>query len=95
MFAASTAVSAGAAALSHDLWVNVVRHGVSSDREELKVARGATVVLGTSTATAWQTIGRASQPTYGAGDQISSDTSGGTHQRIGAATTETSAAANA
>ena len=37
---------AGAATLSHDLWVNVVRHGVSSDREELKVARAATVVLG-------------------------------------------------
>ena len=30
---------AGAATLSHDLWVNVVRHGVSSDREELRVAR--------------------------------------------------------
>ena len=37
---------AGAATLSHDLWVNVVRHGVSSDREELRVARAATVVLG-------------------------------------------------
>ena len=34
---------AGAATLSHDLWVNVVRHGVSSDREELRVARTATV----------------------------------------------------
>ena len=37
---------AGAATLSHDLWVNVVRRGVSSDREELKVARAATIVLG-------------------------------------------------
>ena len=37
---------AGAATLSHDLWVNVVRHGVSSDREELRVARASTVVLG-------------------------------------------------
>ena len=37
---------AGAATLSHDLWVNVVRHGVSSDRDELRVARASTVVLG-------------------------------------------------
>jgi cation/acetate symporter len=37
---------AGAATLSHDLWVNVVRRGVSSDREELTVARTATVLLG-------------------------------------------------
>ena len=37
---------AGAATLSHDLWVNVMRHGVSSDREELRVARASTVVLG-------------------------------------------------
>ena len=36
----------GAAALSHDLWVNVVRHGEASEREQLRVARGATVVLG-------------------------------------------------
>ena len=37
---------AGASALSHDLWVNVVRHGQASGDEELKVARWATVVLG-------------------------------------------------
>src|SRR5215210_1699598 len=37
---------AGASALSHDLWVNVVKGGKASGDEELKVARGATVVLG-------------------------------------------------
>jgi cation/acetate symporter len=37
---------AGAATLSHDLWVNVVRHGAASEREQLRVARGATIVLG-------------------------------------------------
>jgi cation/acetate symporter len=37
---------AGAATLSHDLWVNVVRHGAASEREQLTVARAATVVLG-------------------------------------------------
>jgi cation/acetate symporter len=36
----------GAAALSHDLWVNVVRKGHVAEREQLKVARFATVVLG-------------------------------------------------
>src|SRR5688500_4008678 len=36
----------GAATLSHDLWVNVVRHGHSNPREEFMVARGATVILG-------------------------------------------------
>ena len=36
----------GAAALSHDLWVNVVRHGEASEHEQLRVARGATLVLG-------------------------------------------------
>jgi cation/acetate symporter len=35
----------GAATLSHDLWVNVVRHGHADQREEFLVARGATVVL--------------------------------------------------
>jgi cation/acetate symporter len=35
----------GAATLSHDLWVNVVRHGYADEREQLRVARGATVVL--------------------------------------------------
>ncbi len=35
----------GAAALSHDLWVNVVRHGEAPEHEQLKVARGATVLL--------------------------------------------------
>src|SRR5688572_3318163 len=36
----------GAAALSHDLWVNVVRRGRSESDEELRVARFATVALG-------------------------------------------------
>ncbi len=36
----------GAAALSHDLWVNVVRKGHAPDAEQLRVARAATVVLG-------------------------------------------------
>lgn len=35
----------GAAALSHDLWVNVVRSGHADESEQLKVARGATVLL--------------------------------------------------
>jgi cation/acetate symporter len=37
---------AGASALSHDLWVNVVKHGKASGDEELKVAKAATVILG-------------------------------------------------
>jgi cation/acetate symporter len=36
----------GAAALSHDLWVNVFRSGEADESEQLKVARGATMVLG-------------------------------------------------
>ena len=36
----------GAASLSHDLWVNVVRSGHASESEQLKVARGATILLG-------------------------------------------------
>jgi cation/acetate symporter len=36
----------GAAALSHDLWVNVVRRGHAPEREQLRVARIATVFLG-------------------------------------------------
>jgi cation/acetate symporter len=36
----------GAAALSHDLWVNVVRGGHADTREQLLVARIATVALG-------------------------------------------------
>jgi cation/acetate symporter len=36
----------GAAALSHDLWVNVVRHGRATAHEQLRVARVATLVLG-------------------------------------------------
>jgi len=35
----------GAATLSHDLWVNVVRHGRADGREELIVAKCATVLL--------------------------------------------------
>jgi cation/acetate symporter len=37
---------AGAATLSHDLWVNVVRHGAASEPEQFRVARGSTVLLG-------------------------------------------------
>ena len=37
---------AGAATLSHDLWVNVMRHGAASEQEQLRVARASTVVLG-------------------------------------------------
>jgi cation/acetate symporter len=37
---------AGAAALSHDIWVNVVRGGSPHEGEELRVARASTVVLG-------------------------------------------------
>lgn len=36
----------GAAALSHDIWVNVVRRGHVSEGEQLRVARSATLVLG-------------------------------------------------
>jgi cation/acetate symporter len=36
----------GAATLSHDLWVNVIRKGHVGEREQLRVARGATVALG-------------------------------------------------
>jgi cation/acetate symporter len=36
---------AGAAALSHDIYVHVIRGGRASEKEELKVARGATIVL--------------------------------------------------
>jgi cation/acetate symporter len=35
----------GAATLSHDLWVNVVKGGRAPEREQLVVARGATVLL--------------------------------------------------
>ncbi|HEX6053991.1 MAG TPA: sodium/solute symporter [Gemmatimonadaceae bacterium] len=36
----------GAAALSHDLWVSVVRRGEADAREQLRVARAATIALG-------------------------------------------------
>jgi len=36
----------GAAALSHDLWVSVVRKGEAREKEQLAVARGATLFLG-------------------------------------------------
>jgi cation/acetate symporter len=36
----------GAAALSHDLWVNVVRNGTAPHDEQLRVARVASVLLG-------------------------------------------------
>jgi cation/acetate symporter len=37
---------AGAAALSHDLWVNVVRDGHASEHEQLRIARVSTLLLG-------------------------------------------------
>lgn len=37
---------AGASALSHDLYVGVIRRGVSAEKEEVKVAKIATVCLG-------------------------------------------------
>ena len=37
---------AGASALSHDIWVGVVRRGHSDEREQVLVARIATIVLG-------------------------------------------------
>lgn len=36
----------GAAALAHDLWVHVVRHGVADEREQFRVAKGSTIMLG-------------------------------------------------
>ena len=36
----------GAAALSHDLWVNVVRGGQAGGEEQLRIARAASVLLG-------------------------------------------------
>jgi cation/acetate symporter len=36
----------GAAALSHDLWVNVVRNGEAPEHEEFRVARAATFLMG-------------------------------------------------
>jgi cation/acetate symporter len=36
----------GAAALSHDLWVHVVRHAAADEREQFLVARIATLMLG-------------------------------------------------
>ena len=36
----------GAAALSHDLWVNAMHRGEADSGEELRVARAATVILG-------------------------------------------------
>jgi cation/acetate symporter len=37
---------AGASALSHDIFVHVVRHGESTDAEQVRVARIATIVFG-------------------------------------------------
>jgi cation/acetate symporter len=37
---------AGASALSHDIFVHVVRGGHATDREQVRVARGATIVFG-------------------------------------------------
>src|SRR5215210_1885389 len=39
-------VLSGAAALSHDVWVNVVRHGDAPEHEQLRVARVATLLMG-------------------------------------------------
>ena len=38
---------AGASALSHDIFVHVIRHGTATDREQVRVARVATVIFGT------------------------------------------------
>ncbi len=35
----------GAAALSHDVWVNVFRHGKATEREQMIVARSSTILL--------------------------------------------------
>ena len=37
---------AGASALSHDIFVHVVRRGHATDQEQVRVARGATVIFG-------------------------------------------------
>jgi cation/acetate symporter len=37
---------AGASAISHDLYVGVIRRGISNEKEEVKVAKTATVCLG-------------------------------------------------
>jgi cation/acetate symporter len=37
---------AGASALSHDLYVGVLRRGVANEKEEVKVAKAATICLG-------------------------------------------------
>ncbi len=37
---------AGASALSHDIYVNVVKHGEASEKEQVKVAKIATVIFG-------------------------------------------------
>ncbi|MFP3553952.1 cation acetate symporter [Paraburkholderia sp. SIMBA_049] len=37
---------AGSSAISHDLYANVLRHGNTSDREEMRVSRLTTLVLG-------------------------------------------------
>ncbi|HLO67270.1 MAG TPA: sodium/solute symporter [Holophaga sp.] len=37
---------AGASALSHDLYVGVLKHGQSNEREEMRVAKVSTVILG-------------------------------------------------
>jgi cation/acetate symporter len=37
---------AGASALSHDIYVHVVKRGKATEQEEVKVARGATIVFG-------------------------------------------------
>jgi cation/acetate symporter len=37
---------AGASALSHDLYVGVLRHGKSNEKDEMKVAKASTVILG-------------------------------------------------
>jgi cation/acetate symporter len=39
---------AGASALSHDIFVHVVRHGDASESEQLRVARVATIIFGLS-----------------------------------------------
>jgi cation/acetate symporter len=37
---------AGASALSHDIFLHVVRRGTASERDQIRVARGATILMG-------------------------------------------------
>ena len=55
----------GAAALSHDLWVHVVRHGVADEREQFRVARASTLVLGALAIVLGITVSRSERRIHG------------------------------